>query len=226
MACHPIIERYVADLSVGLAGPRRWRDGVLDEIRDSLLEGMDVHSDAGADQTTAASHAVAEHGPVDEITRAYATELAVVWVRRTGLLTLSIVPAMAILWNVALRVGPPQSWHPSSTVLHLAEPIIASGVCLTLLCSSGALLGTGRLTAIVSEHLLTLRFAVCAASMAVSLAVLALLSVVAVRAVTAPASLEWPGVLTALALSLIALTGVGNAARRCVTSLLAVAVPA
>jgi hypothetical protein len=37
MACHVVIERYVADLSARLTGPRRWRAAVLDEVRDSLL---------------------------------------------------------------------------------------------------------------------------------------------------------------------------------------------
>jgi hypothetical protein len=41
---------------------------------------------------------------------------------------------------------------------------------------------------------------------------------VAARAVTAPGSLEWPAVLTALALSLTALTGIARTAYRCVTS--------
>jgi hypothetical protein len=218
MACHPVIERYLADLSVRLAGPRRWRAGVLDEIRDSLLEGMDAHSRATDDQTAAARHAVAEHGPVSQVTKAYAPELAMTWARRTGLLTLGIIPAMAIVWNVALRVGPAPPWHHFSTGLHLAAVLIASGVCLTFVCSSAALLGTGRLIRIVSGHLATLRFAICAASVAVSVAALALLGVVAARAVTAPSSLEWPAVLTAIALSLTALTGVWHAACRSVNS--------
>lgn len=222
MACHPVIERYVADLSARLPGPRRWRAAVLDEIRDSLLEGMDAHRDATGDPAAAARHAVAEHGPPDHVARAYAPELAAAWVRRAGLLALGIIPAMAIVWNAALRAGPPSQWHPSGTGLHLAATVIAIGVCLTLTCSTAAILGTGRLARTAGDHLLGFRSAICAASIAVSVAVLALLGVVTARAVTAPGSLQWPAVLTALALSLTALTGVGRTAYRCVTAFHAV----
>lgn len=222
MACHPVIERYLADLSVRLPGPRRWRAGVLDEIRDCLLEGMDAHSHATDDPAAAALRAVAEHGPAGQVASAYAPELGAAWVRRAGRLALGIIPALAIVWNLALRAGPPSRWHPSGTGLHLAATLIASGVCLTLVCSTAALLGTGRLVAAIGDHLPAFRFAICAASAAVSVAVLALLGVVAARAITAPATLEWPAVLTALALSLTALTGVGRTACRCITSFHAV----
>jgi hypothetical protein len=218
MACHPVIEQYVTDLSVRLPGPRRWRAGVLDEVRDCLLEGMHAHSGATGDPAVAALRAVAEHGPADQIARAYAPELTAAWVRRAGLLALGIIPAMAIVWNVALSIGPPSPWHPSGTGLHLAATMIAGGVGLTILCSTAALLGTGRLARTIGDHLPAFRSAICAASIAVSAAVLALLGVVATRAVTAPGSLEWPAVLTALALSLAALTGIGRTTYRCVTS--------
>ena len=218
MACHPMIERYVADLSARLPGPRRWRAGVLDEVRDSLLEGMRAHSGAAGDPAAAALRAVAEHGPADQVARAYAPELAAAWTRRAGRLVLGIIPATAIVWNVALRMGPPSRWHPSGTGLHLAATLIASGVGLTLLCSTAALLGTGRLARTAGDHLPAFRSAICAASIAVSVAVLALLGVIASRAVTAPGSLDWPAVLTALAVSLTALIGVGRTAYRCITS--------
>ena len=213
-----MIERYVADLSARLPGPRRWRAAVLDEVRDSLLEGMRAHSGAVGDPAAAALRAVAEHGPADQVAAAYAPELAAAWTRRAGRLALGIIPAMAIVWNVALRMGPPSQWHPSGTGLHLAGTMIASGVGLTLLCSTLALLGTGRLARTAGDHLLAFRSAICAASIAVSVAVLALLGVVATRAVTAPGSLEWPAVLTALALSLTALAGVGRTSYRCINS--------
>lgn len=218
MACHPVIEQYVADLSLRLPGPRRWQAAVLDEVRDSLLEGMRAYIGAAGDPAAAALRAVAEYGPAGQVAGAYAPELAAAWTRRAGLLALSIIPAMAIVWNVALRMGPPSRWHPTGTGLHIAATLIASGVGLTLLCSTAALLGTGRLARITGDHLPAFRSAICAASIAVSVAVLALLGVVATRAVTAPASLEWPAVLTALALSLTALTGVGRTAYRCTTS--------
>jgi hypothetical protein len=222
MACHPVIERYITDVSARLPGPRRWRAAVLDEIRDSLLEGMDAHYRATADPAAAALHAVAEHGAADQVASAYAPEVAVAWGRRAGLLSLGIVPAMAIVWNLALRAGPPSQWQPSGVGLHLAATVIASGVGLTFLCSTAVLLGTGRLSAAIGDHLPAFRSAICAASIALSAAVLSLLGMVAARAVTAPGSLEWPAVLTALALSLAAITGVWRIAYRCRTSFRAV----
>jgi hypothetical protein len=217
MPCHPLIEHYVADLSVRLPGPRRWRAAVLDEIRDSLLEGMDAHRDATDDPAAAARHAIAEHGPPGQVASAYAPELAAAWARRAGLLTLGIIPAMAIIWNVALRTGPPAPWDHYSTGLHLAAILIAAGVCLTVVSSTAALLGTRRLARTTGGHLPAFRFAICAASIAVSVAVLALLSVI-----TAPGSLEWPGVLPALTMSLTALAGVAHTAHRSITSFHAV----
>ncbi len=217
MASNPVIERYIADVSIRLPGPRRWRAGVLDELRDSLLDATDALCETTT-PAAAAVRAVAEHGPVDQVSRAYEPELATVWARRAGLLALGIIPAMAIVWNVALHLGPATPWHPSHTALHIAAPLIAGGVCSTVACSSAALLGTGRLTTIISNRLLPIRVAICAASVAVSVAVLALLSVVTARAVAAPNSLEWPAVLIALALSLTALAALGRTTYRCVTS--------
>jgi hypothetical protein len=191
---------------------------VLDEIRDSLIESMDAHLAATPDPALAARRAVEEHGPSDQIADAYAPELAAAWTRRTGRLALGIIPAMALVWNVALRIGPPSAWHPSGTGLHIAAALIASGVGLTVVCATATLLGTGRLVRTFGEHLRTLRFAICTASAAVSTALLALLGMVAARAITAPGSLAWPAVLTALALSLTALTGIGHTAYRCTTS--------
>jgi hypothetical protein len=219
MASHPVIERYIAELSVRLPGPRRWRVAVLDEMRDSLLEGIHAHSDTEHDPAVAAVHAIADHGPVAQVAGAYAPELAVAWTRRASLLALAVVPAMAIVWNVALRVGPPSHWHPSGTGLHIAATMIAGGVGLTLTCSTATLLGTGRLARTIGDHLRAARVAVCAASVAVTIAVLALLSVVAARALSAPGSLEWPAVLTALAVSLTALARVAHASYRGVTSI-------
>jgi len=219
MASHPVIERYIAELSVRLPGPRRWRVAILDEIRDSLLEGIDAHNDPEHDPAVAARHAIADHGPVDQVVTAYAPELAVAWTRRASLLALALVPAMAIVWNVALRVGPPSHWHPSGIGLHIAATMIAGGVALTLACSTATLLGTGRLARTLGEHLRAVCVAVCAASVAVTIAVVALLSVVAARALSAPGSLEWPAVLTALAVTLTALARVALAAYRGVTSL-------
>jgi hypothetical protein len=222
MTCHPVIERYVADLSARLPGPRRWRAGVLDEIRDSLIEGMAAHSVAAHDAAAAALQAVGEHGPVDQVASAYAPEIALAWTRRAGLLALGIIPAMAIAWNLALRVGPVSAWHPSGLGLHVAAALIASGVALACGCSGTALLGTGRLFRIAGHQHQAFRLAICTASVAVTVAVLALLGVVTARAVTAPGSLEWPAVLAALAMSLAALAGVARAAYRCSISVRAV----
>jgi hypothetical protein len=222
VACHPVIERYIADLSVLLPGPRRWRAGVLDEVRDCLLEGMDAHGGAVHEPEAAALQAVADHGPAGQVATAYAPELAAAWARRGGLLTLSIIPAMAIVWNVALRVGPSSHWQPSGIGLHFAATMIACGVCLTVLSSTAALLGTGRLARVVGDRVLAFRISICASSIAVSIAVLALLSVVTARAVTEPRSLQWPAVLSALALSLTALAGVGRTTHRCITAFHAV----
>jgi hypothetical protein len=179
MACHPVIEHYVEDISVRLPGPRRWRAAVLDEIRDSLLEGMNAHREATDDPAVAALHAVQEHGPPEQIASAYAPELAAACARRTGLLALGLIPPLAIVWNVALRVGPPPPWHHFNTGLQVAAILIASGVGLTLVCSTAALLGTGRLLAFAGERLLAVRSAITAAS---AVAVLALLGLVAARA--------------------------------------------
>jgi hypothetical protein len=179
---------------------------------------MDAHSQATDDPAVAALHAVQEHGPPDQIANAYAPELAAAWARRTGLLALALIPALAIVWNVALRVGPPPPWHHFNPGLQIAEILIATGVGLTLICSTAALLGTGRLIALAGERPLAVRCAITAASVGANAAVLSLLTVVAARAITAPSSLDWPAVLTALTLTLIALTNVGHNTYQCLTS--------
>jgi hypothetical protein len=219
MASNPIIEQYVADLSVMLPGPKRWRVGVLDEVRDSLLEGSHTHDGTEHDRAVAALHAIEEHGSIDVVARAYAPELAAAWVRRVGAVALAIIPAMAIAWNVALEFGPTPSWDQPGSVVRIAAILIGSGIaCVTFVCSITALLGTGRLVAAMGKYLPTFRLAVCSASAAVSFAVLALLGVATARAVAAPSSLDWPGILTAYFLSLITLTALTHNVSRCINS--------
>ncbi|MGH3121179.1 MAG: permease prefix domain 1-containing protein [Streptosporangiaceae bacterium] len=217
MAGHPVIEGYIQDLSGRLPGPRRWRQAVLDEARDTLLDAMEAHARRGGNPAEAAAQAVREYGPAWQVSRAYAPELAAALARRAGLQAIVAIPLIAAIWNAALHIGPAAPWRHQNAGLTVAAALIASGVTLTVLCSGLTIIGTGPAVRFTGDRPRALRFLSITASAAVTAAILALLGVVITRAATSPGSLEWPAAVPALALSLAVIGAVAHSAGRCIT---------
>ena len=163
MASHPVIERYVADLSTGyFPTARRSRTAVLMRSATACSKGSDAHRVATDDPALAARRAVDEHGPADLIASAYAPS------RCDGPNPASPACspwASSRPWPSSgtrrCRPGPPSHGIPTArrpcTRRHsdrhwcLPRPSRAS---------TAALLGTGRLPATFGDHLLGYRIAI------------------------------------------------------------------
>ena len=100
------IDGYVAGLSAALRGPRRVREDLVAEARDSLVDAAEAYQQAGLSEPVAARRAVAEFGSYEEIVPDYQAELAVAQGRRTALLIALALPTLYVL-------APLLWWHSS-----------------------------------------------------------------------------------------------------------------
>lgn len=97
------VEQTVAALDARLRGPRRSRAGLLDEVRDGLLDAASAHHEAGLGADDAQRRAVAEFGDVDELAPLYQDELAAAQGRRTAALIAVAFPGMLLVWDAMWR---------------------------------------------------------------------------------------------------------------------------
>ena len=154
-------EAYVTALDRSLVGPRRVRQGLVQEARDHLDDASAALSDAGYDRAEAERIAVADFGELDQIVPAFQTTLAVAASRRTAWMLLAVLSIQPFLWDGPLGPdnGPPPDGIVFSVLDHAVE--YAGGamilVALALLVASGlgnrwftAGRGTARLTAITT----------------------------------------------------------------------------
>jgi hypothetical protein len=91
------IDGYVAGLSERLRGPRRVRDDLVAEARDSLVDAAEAYQATGASPVEAQHRAVAEFGSYAEVVPDYQAELAVAQGRRTVLLIALALPVLVLL---------------------------------------------------------------------------------------------------------------------------------
>ena len=98
------IDGYVAGLASALRGPRRIRQDLVAEARDSLVDAAEAYQDAGLPPAEAGRRAVAEFGSYPEIVPDYQAELAVAQGRRTALLIALALPVLHL-------IAPLMWWH-------------------------------------------------------------------------------------------------------------------
>ncbi|WP_345627472.1 permease prefix domain 1-containing protein [Rugosimonospora acidiphila] len=108
------IEGYAAGLAAALRGPRRVRDDLVAEARDSLIDAAEAYEDAGLSPADAQRRAVAEFGSYQEIVPDYQAELAVAQGRRTAMLIALALPTLYLLAPLMWRHGPWPGGHPMS----------------------------------------------------------------------------------------------------------------
>lgn len=112
------IGEYADSLGAALVGPRRVKRGLVDEARDHLADATEAYADAGYDEDEAATMAVADFGPVEEIAPAFQTTLAVAASRRTAWVMLAILGAQPFIWDGGLQLAENANAHPPSMALY------------------------------------------------------------------------------------------------------------
>jgi hypothetical protein len=98
------IDSYVTGLSGRLRGPRRVRDELVAEARDSLVDAAESYERAGMTPDEAQRRAVTEFGSYAEVVPDYQAELAIAQGRRTVLLIAMALPVLVL-------AAPLMWWH-------------------------------------------------------------------------------------------------------------------
>jgi hypothetical protein len=132
------IDGYVAGLAAALRGPRRVRDDLVAEARDSLTDAAEAYQEAGMSPPAAQRRAVDEFGSYQEIVPDYQAELAVAQGRRTALLIALALPVLYLL-------APMMWWHSTWSAAHP----VSSGYLRLATSFDYLSLGGGLLAAVV-----------------------------------------------------------------------------
>jgi hypothetical protein len=199
-----VIDGYLTRLGARLPGPGRTRTAILAEIGDGLIEATDKHLAHGLEPGMAARVAVAEFGDADALARAFAGELAAGTAQRIGLGLIVTGPAVGVAWLTAWRQHTGLGWLAQISAIPASAPlllaVLAVGVPAALFAARHGFGGTPRRVTAVA-------FVACGAAAAGDASLLA-------GSVSTVSTWSWPFAV-ALAASLIRLTVVGAAARRC-----------
>jgi hypothetical protein len=147
---------YLASLDAALVGPRRVKNGLLQEARDHLDDASAAYVRAGYDDGHAAALAVADFGTVDEVAPGFQSTLAVASARRTALLLVGALAIQPFVWD-----GPVNPNHGSPdgvlyAILDVGVEVfggLALATAVVLLLAGGIgrrWIGDGRLLARVT----------------------------------------------------------------------------
>ncbi len=137
----PVLDRYLAALTVQLHGPRRARNAILTEINDGLSDTIDAHQSRGLTPTAAVTAAIDEFGDPPTVAASFAGELATVAARRTVAAFLLTGPLVGIWWLLLLD---PRPWHAGPSAMPAAIPALPL-VAAAIAAATGIFATTGRL---------------------------------------------------------------------------------
>lgn len=135
------LERYLADLSARLRGPRSARTRVLAEIRDGLTETIDAQVAGGTPADVATTAAIAQFGDPPTVARSFAAELATAAARRTIALFIATGPLVGIWWLLLLHPAPWRNGILAALIAIPALPVIP----VAMATAAATFATTGRL---------------------------------------------------------------------------------
>jgi hypothetical protein len=213
---------YLATVGAQLPGPIAARVAVTDELRDGLVEALEVHLARGCSAQEAAAAAIAEFGDPRVVADAFGPELAAVQARRVALGLLATGPLVGLAWIAAVAVNALPPWRHQLTGPWLALPLV--GLALAVACPALGLTvaATGRLGRRLGGRLgrpaMVPPTAAAVAGLAAVLADLTLLAIIGGQALAGPGSYVWGPVVVAAGASLTRVTLAGQAARRCLAT--------
>jgi hypothetical protein len=212
------VEGYLAAVGARLSGPPAARAAITDELRDGLLETVEVHRTRGCTLREATAAAIEEFGDPPKVAAAFAPELAAVQARRVALALMLTGPLVGLTWLIAAAVNALPPWRHQLTGPWLALPL--AGLALVI---AGPALGltvaaTGRLGRRLGSRASFPPTTAAVAGLAAVVADLTLLAIIGGHALTSPGSSTWAPVMLAVGASLTRITLAGRAARRCLAT--------
>ena len=104
----PIVRAWLGEVAAALAGPRRWRAGVLAELADGLLEATEKHRRAGTDTDTAGivgRAVLREFGDPRVVAQGFLAERAAGLAQRVGRNVLMSGPVAGAAWLITLAAS-------------------------------------------------------------------------------------------------------------------------
>ena len=149
----PAVERYLAEITARLPGPREAHVGIVAELHSGLLDAADAYQSAGLAPSQAAQAAIREFGDPARVAAGFSAEIAARQARRAAVILLVTGPLVGLLWIATalashLGIRLTQLWHwaglPPGLRVTMTLVAVAAGVTF-----AAALLGiatTGRLT--------------------------------------------------------------------------------
>jgi hypothetical protein len=212
------IDVYVDGLAAALRGPRRHRDEMVTEARDSLLDAAEAYAGAGHDPLDAQRRAVAEFGSHRQVVPGYQAELATLQGRRTATWIALVLPVMTLLeplmwWDTA--------WSTDERATHTYWVLVDHYQYTSFLAAAAAwlaIVGFGWGSRFLRDGLQYARL--------VGQATVAFLGLHAVLGATVfvlslhqwPAAATWPPVLIGMVINTAAFGYAGCLAVRCVAA--------
>jgi hypothetical protein len=171
------IDAYVAWLSAALRGPRRVREDLVFEARDSLVDATEAYQADGLDPADAERRAVRDFGEIGEIAAGYRPELALAQARRTAVLLSVVLLLQPIIWAEGRWPWIDGSEEPTSPVFGVLDGLveyvggaaIAGTVLAIAACGIGVRVAAVRRLAAGTTGVFSLLSCITVSLMAVSL---------------------------------------------------------
>ncbi len=226
----PTLERYLADITARLPGPRRCRARIIAELRSGLMDAADAHRSAGLARCEAEQAAVSEFGDADQVARGFRQELAACQARRVAAALLASGPVTGLLWiatarasHLTIRLAP--AWQQGGLPLGLPAgiPLVAAAVAVTACAAVLGIATTGRLTRWLPDRPRRAPIAAAVAGYGAVGADALGLALLASLLATAPGRLSPFLAATAAVASLVRLLLANRAARHCLATRAALA---
>ena len=112
----PAVERYLAEITARLPGPREAHVGIVAELHSGLLDAADAYQSAGLAPSQAAQAAIREFGDPARVAAGFSAEIAARQARRAAVILLVTGPLVGLLWIATalashLGIRLTQLWH-------------------------------------------------------------------------------------------------------------------
>ncbi|MFC7825791.1 permease prefix domain 1-containing protein [Streptomyces sp. NPDC057375] len=132
-----LIDDYLRDVAVRLCGPRRWREEIVEEVRDGLAETAAACREQGMNPTAAQRTAITEWGSARVVAGAYARAALHATGKRVGTVVLLGVPLLVATWWAVLSQRVRDPFPQPSPGVEVAANVLGVSALLTVV---GALL--------------------------------------------------------------------------------------
>ncbi|GAA1517959.1 hypothetical protein GCM10009827_036280 [Dactylosporangium maewongense] len=212
------IDVYVDGLAAALRGPRRHRQEMITEARDSLFDAAEAYADEGHDPLDAQRLAVADFGTHPQVVPGYQTELAALQGRRTATWIALVLPVMTLLeplmwWNT--------KWSSDERASHVYWVLVDHFQYTSFLAAAAAglaIVGFGWGSRFLRDGMRYARLVGQATVVFLGMHALLGLTVFALSLHQWPAAATWPPVLIGMAVNTAAFGYAGCLAIRCVSA--------